>query len=80
MDDPSASRLAAYRRGRGAEYDDTVASREELQKKQAELPAKVGQERHSHSPLADSAVFARRRDAAARKAKITESKQIKQTR
>src|SRR6266849_753076 len=30
MDEQSASRLAAYKVGRGAEYDDTVASRREL--------------------------------------------------
>jgi putative FmdB family regulatory protein len=79
MDDHSASRIAAYRRGRGAEFDDTVAAREELQKKRAEPPAKAGHESHSHSPLADPAVFARRREAAARKVKIAESKQIRQT-
>jgi putative FmdB family regulatory protein len=80
MDDRSASRLAAYRSGRGAEYDDVTAAREELRKKQAEPPAKAGHESHSHSPLADPAVFARRREAAARKVKISESKQIRQTR
>ena len=79
MDDHSASRIAAYRSGRGAEYDDTVAAREELQKKRAEPVAKTGHESHSLSPLADPAVFARRRDAAARKVKIAESKQIRQT-
>ena len=77
MDDHSASRIAAYRRGRGAEYDDTVAAREELRAKRAEPAAKAGHGNHSHSPLADPAVFARRRDAAARKTKIAESKQIK---
>jgi hypothetical protein len=77
MDDHSASRIAAYRSGRGAEYDDTVGAREELQKKRAEPSAKGGHENHSHSPLADAAVFARRREAAARKVKIAESKQIK---
>ncbi len=77
MDDRSASRLAAYRSGRGAEYDDVTAAREELQKKRAEPPAKAGHENHSHSPLADPAVFARRREAAARKVKVAESKQIK---
>jgi putative FmdB family regulatory protein len=80
MDDHSASRIAAYRRGRGAEFDDTVAAREELQKKRAEPPAKGGDESHSHSPLADPAVFARRREAAARKVKIAESKEMKPAR
>jgi hypothetical protein len=77
MDDRSASRLAAYRSGRGAEYDDTVAAREELRGKQGESPAKAGHESHSHSPLADPAVFARRHEAAARKVKVAESKQIR---
>lgn len=80
MDDHSASRIAAYRRGRGAEFDDTVAAREELQKKRAEPPVKAGHESHSHSPLADPAVFARRREAAARKVKIAESKEIRPAR
>src|SRR5690348_11836498 len=80
MDDHSASRIAAYRRGRGAEFDDTVAAREELQKKRAEPPAKAGHESHSHSPLADPAVFARRREAAARKVKIAESKEMRPAR
>ena len=30
MDEPSAARLAAYKAGRGAEYDDTIATRKEL--------------------------------------------------
>jgi hypothetical protein len=55
----------------------TAGSREELEKKRAEPPAKAGHEGHSHSPLADPAVFARRREVAARKIKITESKQIR---
>lgn len=79
MDDHSASRIAAYRSGRGAEHDDVTAAREELRKKRAEPPAKADHESHSHSPLADPAVFARRREAAARKVKIAESKQIRQT-
>jgi hypothetical protein len=54
-----------------------TAAREELRKKRAEPPAKAGHESHSHSPLADPAVFARRREAAARKVKIAESKEIK---
>jgi len=33
MDDRSASRLAAYKHGRGAEYDDTMAAREEAKKR-----------------------------------------------
>src|SRR5712692_6036053 len=50
--------------------DDVTAARAELRKKQAEPPAKAGHEGHSHSPLADPAVFARQREAPARKVKI----------
>jgi len=35
MDDGAAARVAAYRAGRGAEYDDTVAARKELASKRA---------------------------------------------
>ncbi len=65
MDDRSASRLAAYKHGRGAEYDDTMAARDEAKKKYG-TAAKPSSHRHGHSPLADPAVFARRA-AAARK-------------
>jgi hypothetical protein len=65
MDDRSASRLAAYKHGRGAEYDDTMAAREEVKKKYG-AAAKPSAQPHGHSPLADPAVFARRA-AAARK-------------
>jgi putative FmdB family regulatory protein len=75
MDDRSAARLAAYKHGRGAEYDDTVAGREELQKKRGVPENKaVAHSRHD-SPLADAAVYASRKEAA-RKAKIAESKTI----
>ena len=65
MDDRSASRLAAYKHGRGAEYDDTMAVRAEAKKKYG-VTAKPGSHEHGHSPLADPAVVARRA-AAARK-------------
>jgi putative FmdB family regulatory protein len=63
MDDRSASRLAAYKHGRGAEYDDTMAARDEAKKKYgaAEKPSSHA---HGHSPLADPAVLARRAGAA----------------
>jgi putative FmdB family regulatory protein len=65
MDDRSASRLAAYKHGRGAEYDDTMAARDEAKKRYGAVenprPHALG-----HSPLADPAVLARRA-AAARK-------------
>jgi hypothetical protein len=64
MDDRSASRLAAYKHGRGAEYDDTMAVRDEAKKKYGS--AGKPSNKHWHSPLADPAVFARRA-AAARK-------------
>ena len=65
MDDRSASRLAAYKQGRGAEYDDTMAARDEAKKKYG-AAAKPSSHAHGHSPLADPAVLARRA-AAARK-------------
>jgi putative FmdB family regulatory protein len=65
MDDRSASRLAAYKHGRGAEYDDTMAARDEAKKKHGVAEERVSHA-HGHSPLADPAVLARRA-AAARK-------------
>jgi putative FmdB family regulatory protein len=65
MDDRSASRLAAYKHGRGAEYDDTMAARDEAKKKYG-VAEKQGSHAHGHSPLADPAVLASRA-AAARK-------------
>ena len=65
MDDRSASRLAAYKHGRGAEYDDTMAVRAGVKKKYG-VTAKPGSHVHGHSPLADPTVVARRA-AAARK-------------
>jgi hypothetical protein len=65
MDDRSASRLAAYKHGRGAEYDDTMAARDEAKKKYG-AAEKQGSHAHGHSPLGDPAVLARRA-AAARK-------------
>ena len=59
MDDRSASRLAAYKHGRGAEYDDTMAAREEVRKKYG-VAAKPSPHGHGHSLLADPAVIARR--------------------
>jgi putative FmdB family regulatory protein len=74
MDDRSASRMAAYKVGRGAEYDDTVAARKELAAKEGAAPA-VAPHPHSHSPLASPTVFENRRKAA-QKAKIAESASI----
>ncbi len=65
MDDRSASRLAAYKHGRGAEYDDTMAVRDEAKKKYG-AGEKPGSHARGHTPLADPAVLARRA-AAARK-------------
>jgi hypothetical protein len=67
MDDRSASRLAAYKNGRGAEYDDTMAAREEVKKKYG-VTGKQGSDAHGHSHLADPAVVARRAAAARRSA------------
>ncbi len=79
MDGPSTARYAAYLNGRGAEYDDTIAARAELQKQRGEpanTPAKkkpLGHH-HDHSPLSDPGVYARRRAAAAKKEKAAASK------
>jgi putative FmdB family regulatory protein len=79
MDDQSAARLAAYKAGRGAEYDDTIAARKELalqhdstESSQPALPA------HSHSLLADPVIFANRRKAA-QEEKVAESATFKKS-
>lgn len=77
MDDRSAARLAAYKHGRGAEYDDTMAARDEARKKREEPTPVPEAHGHNHSPLSDPVVFAHRRDAAARKAKIAEARKTK---
>ena len=76
MDNQSAARLAAFKAGRGAEYDDTVAARKELaaQRGEAESP-RPGPLVHSHSPLSDQDVLANRRKAA-QNDKLTESAKI----
>ena len=49
MDDPSAKRFVAHVRGQGAQYDDTVAAREELRSKRGEPPpAKPAATAHEH--------------------------------
>jgi hypothetical protein len=75
MDDRSAARFAAYKHARGAEYDDKVSAREELQKKREIPQENLGSRSDKHSPLANPTVFARRKEAA-RKTKIAESKEI----
>jgi putative FmdB family regulatory protein len=77
MDDQAAARVAAYKTGRGAEYDDTVAVRKELASKQGDGGSDDPQlGRGSHSPLSDPAVFANRRKAA-QKEKLAESAAMK---
>jgi putative FmdB family regulatory protein len=80
MDDRSAARFAAYKHGRGAEYDDKTHERAEARKKRdapAQEPAAAAHPHaHSHTPLADPLVYANRRDAAARKAKAAGAKEI----
>jgi hypothetical protein len=76
MDDQAAARVAAYRAGRGAEYDDTVAVRKELASKQGDGGNDISQlARVSQSPLSDPAIFANRRKAA-QKEKLAESAAI----
>jgi putative FmdB family regulatory protein len=74
MDDRSAARYAAYKHGRGAEYDDKTLSRDEAGKKRGEPPAKpaaASAHEHAHSHAHAAAA------AAARKAKATEAKPLK---
>lgn len=52
MDDYSATRLAAHKIGRGAEFDDTVAAREQERAAKGESlpkPSSVRKPKHSHS-------------------------------
>ena len=51
MDDYSATRLAAHKVGRGAEFDDKMAARQELRGVLGEPPKKTGtgrRSKHSH--------------------------------
>jgi hypothetical protein len=77
MDDQSAARLAAYKAGRGAEYDDTVATRKEIALQHGEdestSPSPAA---HSHSPLSNPLVLSNRRKAA-QKEKVAESATIR---
>ena len=76
MDDRSAARLAAYKAGRGAEYDDTVAARNELARQHGKSESdEVARSGHSHSPLSDPQILANRAKAA-QKEKIAESAAI----
>jgi putative FmdB family regulatory protein len=64
MDDRSAERFAAYKLGRGAEYDDKSAAREDLRKKRGLPPTPApGQ---SNSPVA--AMVARKKAEQTKKA------------
>jgi putative FmdB family regulatory protein len=71
MDDRSAARYAAYKHGRGAEYDDKIHAREEAKKKRDEPPSKPAPAAHQHAHSHSAAL------AAARKAKAAESKPLK---
>ena len=48
MDDRSAARYAAYKHGRGAEYDDKMHQREEIGKERGEPPATALVSGHQH--------------------------------
>ncbi len=49
MDDRSAARFAAHKLGRGAEYDDTLAAREERREREGLPPEKPAAPAHSHA-------------------------------
>jgi putative FmdB family regulatory protein len=71
MDDRSAARYAAYKHGRGAEYDDKLNARDETQKKRGEAPpATPGAAAHDHGHSHSHAAIA----AAVRKAKAAKAK------
>jgi len=74
MDDRSAARYAAYKHGRGAEYDDKTQAHEEAKKKRDEPPSKPAPGTHQHAHPHSHAQSAL---AAARKAKVAESKPLK---
>jgi putative FmdB family regulatory protein len=79
MDDPSAARLAAYKAGRGAEYDDTVAARRELAEQRDQTESgEPASPPHSHSPLSDPVVLANRRRAAQQE-KAVESASLRES-
>jgi putative FmdB family regulatory protein len=79
MDDQSAARLAAYKAGRGAEYDDTVAARTELAAQRGDTESgKPPSSAHSHSPLSDPLVLANRRKAAQQE-KLVESATLRKS-
>jgi putative FmdB family regulatory protein len=76
MDDRSAARYAAYKHGRGAEYDDKLNAPDEAQNKRGEpppvKPAAAAQDHgHSHSHAAMAAAV---RKAKAAKAKAAASR------
>jgi putative FmdB family regulatory protein len=64
MDDRSAERFAAYKMGRGAEYDDKTAVREERRKQRGLPPAEAEPQGHSHSPVAEILARKKAQDAA----------------
>jgi putative FmdB family regulatory protein len=71
MDDRSAARYAAYKHGRGAEYDDKLNARDETQKKRGEAPlATPGAAAHDHGHSHSHTAIA----AAVRKAKAAKAK------
>lgn len=61
MDDRSAERFAAYKMGRGAEYDDKAAAREEKRKQRGLPPEKPD---NSHSPVAQALARKKAHEAA----------------
>ncbi len=49
MDDRSAARFAAHKLGRGAEYDDKTAAREERRQREGLAPEKPAANPHTHT-------------------------------
>jgi len=67
MDDKSAQRFAAYKMGRGAEYDDKQAARTELKQRRGDPPAPLPST--STSPVAQILARKKAKEAAQAAAK-----------
>lgn len=77
MDDRSAARYAAYKYGRGREYDDTMMSRDEQRKKRGLPPETLSEHGHAHDH-ARQAVMAAKKRASAKQAAARKKESSKQ--
>ena len=77
---PDVTKLRVPPSARLCWMDDRSAARDEAGKKRGEPAPAPNAHGHDHSPLSDPVVFAHRREAAARKAKVAESKDVRRPR